>query len=254
MDHTAQTGSMQGRRLVVRHCPRRARKNAFDRGRALERARKRLTSTVEGSGRAGRFIKVERGTLSINDEAIRRDARFDGLHGLWSSLDEPPRQIRDRHAELWRIEHGFRVLKSTLAVRPVFHWTERRVRAHLASCFVAFALLRIFRWRYHRQHPQMPLSVGAPTPRTARMSVSIFFREFKDRWREHQALERLREEVAARAGRLPPLRLDQVAEGVRQDRESLRIFHRMYDGRVNIPDVFRVGCSFGRKGGVKPVR
>ena len=44
-----------------------------------------------------------------------------------------------------------------LAVRPVFHWTERRVRAHVAICFLAFALLRIFRWRYGRQHPTMPL-------------------------------------------------------------------------------------------------
>ena len=64
--------------------------------------------------------------------------------------------IRARYAELWRIEHGFRVLKHTLAVRPVFHWTERRVRAHVAICFVAFALLRIFRWRYQRQHPEAP--------------------------------------------------------------------------------------------------
>lgn len=157
VNHTVTQGPMQGRRLVIHSCPKRARKHAHDRARALDRARKRLAAGAKGSGRAGRFIKVRAGALSINDEAIARDTRFDGLHGLWTSLDDPAPDIRARYAELWRIEHGFRVLKHTLAVRPVFHWTERRVRAHVAICFVAFALLRIFRWRYHRQHPERPL-------------------------------------------------------------------------------------------------
>ena len=41
------------------------------------------------------------------------------------------------------------MMKYTMAVRPMFHWVERRVRAHVAICFVAFALLRILRHRYN---------------------------------------------------------------------------------------------------------
>ena len=41
------------------------------------------------------------------------------------------------------------MMKHTMAVRPMFHWVERRVRAHVAICFVAFALLRILRHRYN---------------------------------------------------------------------------------------------------------
>ena len=157
VDHTVAGGSMKGRRLVVHYSAKRARKDSRDRARALDRAHRRLDTAVRGRGRTGRFIKAEAGALSIDDEAVVRDARFDGLHGLWTSLEDPGPDIRARYAELWRIEHGFRVLKHTLAVRPVFHWTERRVRAHVAICFVAFALLRIFRWRYQRQHPEAPL-------------------------------------------------------------------------------------------------
>ena len=40
-------------------------------------------------------------------------------------------------------------MKHTMAVQPMFHWIERRVRAHVAICFVAFALLRILRHRYN---------------------------------------------------------------------------------------------------------
>ena len=156
-EHTVPSGPMKGRRLVIHASPKRARKDARDRARALDRARKRLTADVKGRGRAGRFIRVKEGALSINDDAVTRDARFDGLHGLWTSLDDPAPEIRAHYAELWRIEHGFRVLKHTLAVRPIFHWTERRVRAHIAICFLAFALLRIFRWRHGRKHPETPL-------------------------------------------------------------------------------------------------
>ena len=54
--------------------------------------------------------------------------------------------------------------------------------------------------------------------------------------------------------KLPRRRLDRGAPGVREDLESLRVFLRLRDGRVNIPDVFRVGYGLGRRGGVKPVR
>jgi hypothetical protein len=54
--------------------------------------------------------------------------------------------------------------------------------------------------------------------------------------------------------KLPPRHIDQGPDGVRRDLEALRVFYRLLDGRVNIPDVFRVGYGLGRKGGVKPVK
>ena len=54
--------------------------------------------------------------------------------------------------------------------------------------------------------------------------------------------------------KLPPCGIDEGAEGARRDLEALSIFQRMHDGRVNIPDVFRVGYGLGRRGGVRPVR
>ena len=71
---------------------------------------------------------------------------------------------------------------------------------------------------------------------------------------QRHRLSRLRNAMAQGDGRLPPSRMDEGAEGVRADLESLSFFHRMHDGRVNIPDVFRVGYGLGRRGGVQPVR
>ena len=48
-----------------------------------------------------------------------------------------------RYKELAEIERGWRCLKSTLLLRPVFHWTERRIRAHVFVCVLA---LQVERW------------------------------------------------------------------------------------------------------------
>ena len=155
-DHTVGGGRYRGRRLIVRHCPKKARKDARDRERAVAKARKRLAEGIRGKGRAGRFLTIRQGAVTFNDEAVARDALFDGFHAVLTNLSDPPATIRAHYAQLWSIEYGFRVLKSTLAVRPVFHWTERRVRAHIAICYLAFALLRIFRWRFRRHHAGHP--------------------------------------------------------------------------------------------------
>ena len=55
--------------------------------------------------------------------------------------------IKARHAELWRIEHGFRVLKSDLRMRPIFHWKEESIEAHAAICFTAYMLLAHLHYR-----------------------------------------------------------------------------------------------------------
>lgn len=84
--------------------------------------------------------------------------------------------------------------------------------------------------------------------------VPCSFEEITERWRTSGVLDHLSEDVEQNAVKLPPSRIEEGPDGVRGDLESLGIFQRMRDGRVNIPDVFRVGYGLGRKGGVKPIR
>ena len=86
------------------------------------------------------------------------------------------------------------------------------------------------------------------------MVVPCSFDEIRDCWRSEGILGRLAEGVEQDEVKLPPLHIKQGASGVREDLEYLGIFLRMRDGRVNIPDVFRVGYGLGRRGGVKPIR
>ena len=167
--------SIGDRRLILRYCPKRAAKDAHEREQAIKKARKRLASGVKGSGRNGRYLKVKRGAVKLNAAAIERDRQLEGLHGVWTSLKASSGQeVYAQYGGLWQIEEGFRVLKHTLAIRPVFHWTERRVRAHIAICFAAFAMLRILRRIYNTRHgAEAPISEGQILAQLREVEVSV---------------------------------------------------------------------------------
>lgn len=84
--------------------------------------------------------------------------------------------------------------------------------------------------------------------------VPCRFEDIETCWNDGDVIARLRERIAGQGVRLPPQNLEEGSHGVRHDLEHLGIFYRMHDGRVNVPDVFRVGYRLGRRGGVKPVR
>ena len=81
------------------------------------------------------------------------------------------------------------------------------------------------------------------------MSVPIEFEAFAERWRGEQVVENL-----ADSPELPPRHLAEGVDGLRRDLEAQGVFQRLLDGRVNIPDVYRIGYGLGRRGGVRPVR
>ena len=84
--------------------------------------------------------------------------------------------------------------------------------------------------------------------------VPCDFGEVESRWRDAGGVRRLVEQDVEGGVRLPPRHLQLGDAGVRQDLEALSVVQRMRDGRVNMPDVFRVGYGLGRRGGVRPAR
>lgn len=63
-----------------------------------------------------------------------------------------PDDILTAYHMLWKIEESFRIMKSTLEVRPIFHWTPRRIKGHFVICFLAFLLERKLEKQLHKNN------------------------------------------------------------------------------------------------------
>jgi transposase len=133
-------------RLIVTYSGKRARKDRADRNRILEKTRKLLKdpSKIDASNKRGgkKFIKFTgKKKWELDREAIKSSERFDGYYAIQTSeTNVSPREILVKHHGLWKIEESFRIMKSNLEVRPIFHWTEKRIRGHFVLCFLAFLL------------------------------------------------------------------------------------------------------------------
>ena len=91
-------------------------------------------------------LEIQGEKLTVKPDKKARDWEdvIDGLLLLETTdLKTPSEEIVRRYKELAEIERGWRALKSTLLLRPVYHWTEERIRAHVFMCVLA---LQVERW------------------------------------------------------------------------------------------------------------
>ena len=92
-----------------------------------------------------RFIKKlnEKNTYILDYEKIGYEAQFDGFYAVATSLDKDYKTISNIMRRRWQIEESFRILKTNLKARPVFHRDEDRIKVHFLICFVALLIYRI---------------------------------------------------------------------------------------------------------------
>jgi len=134
--------------LIVSYSEKRAGKDLADRERLIEKAEKMLRnpSSIKSSNKRGgrKFLEAESETVyHLDKTAIEKDSRFDGYYGIQTSEKSMTgEEIIGAYHMLWKIEESFRIMKSSLEVRPVFHWKKERIHGHFVLCFLSFMLER----------------------------------------------------------------------------------------------------------------
>lgn len=104
------------------------------------------------------YLKVNRDAVEINEEAIAEEARYDGKYILKTNTDLTAAEVALAYKQLWLVERAFRECKSNLEIRPVYHWTESRIRGHIMVCFLAFYLEMVLRKRLKEAAPDASYS------------------------------------------------------------------------------------------------
>lgn len=80
--------------------------------------------------------------VTINQEKIGEDQRWDGLKGYLTNTELPDKEVCFQYNSLWAVERAYRITKGTIELRPMFHFSERRIEAHVCICFVAYKVYK----------------------------------------------------------------------------------------------------------------
>ena len=110
-----------------------------------QRRRDELVGTLRTKPGLFRLLRrTKQGLLRLDRAAIEREAKLDGKWLLRTS-DETltAADLAAAYKQLYQVERGWRDMKGALALRPVFHHREDRIRAHVQLCWLALLLIRV---------------------------------------------------------------------------------------------------------------
>lgn len=147
--------------MIIYHSSKRARKDEFDRQKDLDRIQKYIGSTGKfklTTALRKSYVKCSKsGEVKIDTVKLEKEKKYDGYFGLQTNIKDPnPRELLSLYRGLWQIEQTFRISKTNLEIRPVFHYTTKRIKAHFVICYIALALVRYVEFTLKRGNCHIP--------------------------------------------------------------------------------------------------
>lgn len=137
----------KGRRLILGHSEKRASRDRYMREELLKKLEKKIDTDKKGliaNIAHKKYLEITDYNVSIDQKKVELQSRWDGYFGFITNNRElKSQQIIDSYRLLWQIEESFRCMKSTLDLRPIYHWTEKRIQGHIMLCFLSFYILRV---------------------------------------------------------------------------------------------------------------
>lgn len=135
-----------GIRIVVSFTEKRRKKDAFNRAKGLKRLQDKVASGkvskkhINNRG-CNKYLRLKgEATISIDMEAFERDAAWDGIKGYVTNTRLSDEDVLGNYHNLWYIERAFRMNKTDLQIRPMYHRLRNRIEGHICICLCAYVL------------------------------------------------------------------------------------------------------------------
>jgi transposase len=135
--------------LIVTYSVKRAHNDRENRRKGLQRLEKRVNSGklskkhINNRG-YNKYLKLIGDVkIAIDYEKYHADSSWDGLKGyITNTTSLTKEQVINNYQQLWQVEKAFRISKTDLRIRPVYHRIKHRIEAHLCICFAAYAVYK----------------------------------------------------------------------------------------------------------------
>jgi IS4 transposase len=134
--------------LIVNYSTTRAAKDAYNRKRGLTRLEKqvkagKLTKSNINNRGYNKYLKLTGEVLiEIDYQKYNHDEVWDGLKGYITNTRLDDEAVMENYKNLWHIEKAFRMSKTDLRIRPIFHRLKKRIEAHICIVFTAYCIYK----------------------------------------------------------------------------------------------------------------
>lgn len=135
-------------KLIVAYSDKRAANDEHNRLRGLRRLERilkagKLTKTHINNKGYNKYLRLTGDIkIEIDYEKFNQDKQWDGLKGYITNADISPKQIIANYNQLWQIEKAFRISKTDLQIRPIYHRLRNRIEAHICIAFTAYGIYK----------------------------------------------------------------------------------------------------------------
>lgn len=135
-------------RLIISFSSKRAHNDKKNRDKGLKRLEKRVASGklnkdhINNRG-YNKYLRLSGEiNVTIDYEKYYADSVWDGLKGYVTNTHLTRKNVIGNYSQLWQVEKAFRISKTDLRIRPIYHRIKERIEAHICICFTAYALYK----------------------------------------------------------------------------------------------------------------
>ena len=149
-------------KIFVYHSQTRAKKDAYERCKNLEKIKNHVNQNLKNklTGCLKKpYVKLTNATsIEIDYDKLAETAKLDGYFSLQTNItDLSAKDIIDNYRGLWQIEQTFRLSKYNLKLRPIFHYSLRRIKAHFTICYIALVIIRTLEYLTKSNNCYIPI-------------------------------------------------------------------------------------------------
>ena len=147
-NHTLTIQKQRNIRLIINYSTKRAKKDAHLKKQGLARLEKSIKSgkltkeKINNRGYNKYLIIKNKVEVEIDYNAFKADDKWNGLKGYITNCELSTDEIMDSYKQLWTIEKAFRISKTDLRVRPIYHHLERRIKTHICLAFCSYKIYK----------------------------------------------------------------------------------------------------------------
>lgn len=127
--------------LICSYSVARYRKDKYEMEKQIDKAKALIERPSKN--KKLKFTKSSGEKIEINDALIEKTKKLLGIKGYYTNLEEKianNKMVIDRYHELYKIEQAFRISKSDLQTRPIFHFKNQPIKLHILICFMALVI------------------------------------------------------------------------------------------------------------------